>query len=61
MVVMVACRCHNHVVVMTTVVAASPRRTQNRPSELSRGPFCAAVRAEHEYGNENLPRAGLRL
>eukprot|EP00969_Alexandrium_andersonii_P353295 15439551-Alexandrium_andersonii.AAC.1 len=28
---------------------------------ISRGPFCAVVRAEREYGNDNLPGARLGL
>eukprot|EP00969_Alexandrium_andersonii_P341867 15110990-Alexandrium_andersonii.AAC.1 len=43
------------------VVTASPGRAHDWSSGLSRGPFCAAVRAEREYGNENLPGACLGL
>eukprot|EP00969_Alexandrium_andersonii_P077841 3433486-Alexandrium_andersonii.AAC.1 len=50
-VVMVACHCRNHSMVMTMVVLmASPKRAQNWSSELSRGPFCAVVCAEREHG-----------
>eukprot|EP00969_Alexandrium_andersonii_P311321 13756606-Alexandrium_andersonii.AAC.1 len=62
MVVMVACHCRNHNMVMTmVVVTASPKPAQNWSSELSRCPFCAVVRAEREYGHENLPGARLGL
>eukprot|EP00969_Alexandrium_andersonii_P303169 13401078-Alexandrium_andersonii.AAC.1 len=62
MVLMVACHCRNHDLLMTMVaVTAIPRWAQNWSSQLSRGPFCAVVRAEREYGNDNLPgaRSGL--
>eukprot|EP00969_Alexandrium_andersonii_P123895 5475219-Alexandrium_andersonii.AAC.1 len=60
MVVMVTCLCRNHNMVMITALAtASPRQDRNRSSELSRGPFCAVVRAAREYGHENLPGARL--
>eukprot|EP00969_Alexandrium_andersonii_P362741 15460364-Alexandrium_andersonii.AAC.1 len=49
------------VVVVVVVVMASPKQAQNRSPELSRGPFCAALRAERECGNENLPGARLGL
>eukprot|EP00969_Alexandrium_andersonii_P370944 15478426-Alexandrium_andersonii.AAC.1 len=39
------------------VVTPSPSRARNSSSEHSRGPFCATVRTEREYGNENLPGA----
>eukprot|EP00969_Alexandrium_andersonii_P341020 15073643-Alexandrium_andersonii.AAC.1 len=62
MVVMVTCHCRNHTMVMITVLAtASPKQARNRSSELSTGPSCAAVRAEREYGHENLPGARLGL
>eukprot|EP00969_Alexandrium_andersonii_P023069 1008986-Alexandrium_andersonii.AAC.1 len=62
MVAMVTCRCRNHDMVMQMVlVTASPKQVRNRSSELSRGPFCAVVRAEGEYGHENLPRARLGI
>eukprot|EP00969_Alexandrium_andersonii_P164754 7282923-Alexandrium_andersonii.AAC.1 len=48
-------------IVMMMVVMARPKQAQNRSPELSRGPFCAVVRAEREYFNENLPRARLGL
>eukprot|EP00969_Alexandrium_andersonii_P151234 6687237-Alexandrium_andersonii.AAC.1 len=31
-----------------------PKSAETRPAELSRGPFCAVLRAEREDGNENL-------
>eukprot|EP00969_Alexandrium_andersonii_P179888 7951381-Alexandrium_andersonii.AAC.1 len=42
-------------IIMVTVLW--PTSAQTRCPELSRGPFCAAVRAEREYGNESLPGA----
>eukprot|EP00969_Alexandrium_andersonii_P364116 15463436-Alexandrium_andersonii.AAC.1 len=62
MVVIVTCHRRNHGMVMMVVLAfARPKQAQNRSSELSRGPFRAVVRAEREYGNENLPGAPLGL
>eukprot|EP00969_Alexandrium_andersonii_P283629 12538906-Alexandrium_andersonii.AAC.1 len=62
MVVMVACHCRNRIMDMIMVLAtASPKQARNRSSELSRGLFCAVVRAEREYGHENLPGARLGL
>eukprot|EP00969_Alexandrium_andersonii_P024656 1076229-Alexandrium_andersonii.AAC.1 len=62
MVAMVACGCRNHNMVMTMVVAmASPKQARNRSSELSRGPFCAVFRAEHEYGHKTPTGARLGL
>eukprot|EP00969_Alexandrium_andersonii_P367285 15470383-Alexandrium_andersonii.AAC.1 len=56
----VACHCRVHDMVMVIVVAtACPKRAQDGNSEFSRGPFCVAVRAEREYGNESLPEARL--
>eukprot|EP00969_Alexandrium_andersonii_P028997 1265705-Alexandrium_andersonii.AAC.1 len=46
---------------ITMVMVAEPRSAQTWPPELSRGPFCAAFRAEREYCNENLPGARLGL
>eukprot|EP00969_Alexandrium_andersonii_P261243 11549262-Alexandrium_andersonii.AAC.1 len=34
-----------------------PTWAQTRSPELSRGPFCTVLRAEREYGNEDLPGA----
>eukprot|EP00969_Alexandrium_andersonii_P299829 13255090-Alexandrium_andersonii.AAC.1 len=39
------------------VMMASPKWFQARSPELPRSPFCAAVRAEREHGDEYLPRA----
>eukprot|EP00969_Alexandrium_andersonii_P055964 2466413-Alexandrium_andersonii.AAC.1 len=62
MVVMVTCHCRNDDMVMIMVLAtASPRQARNRSLELSRGPFCAVVRAERGCGHENLPGARLGL
>eukprot|EP00969_Alexandrium_andersonii_P146234 6467469-Alexandrium_andersonii.AAC.1 len=36
---------------------ANTKQVQTRSLELLRGPFCGALRAEREYGNENLARA----
>eukprot|EP00969_Alexandrium_andersonii_P323080 14275395-Alexandrium_andersonii.AAC.1 len=33
-----------------------PSWAQTPSPKLSRGPFCAVVRAEREYGSEDLPR-----
>eukprot|EP00969_Alexandrium_andersonii_P326430 14423071-Alexandrium_andersonii.AAC.1 len=38
-------------------VVASPKWARNRSAELSRGTFCAVVRAEPEYDNENISGA----
>ena len=54
---MVTCHCRNRKLVVMMVVVASPKQAQNRSPDLSRGPFCAVVRAEREYGNESLPGA----
>eukprot|EP00969_Alexandrium_andersonii_P312927 13826768-Alexandrium_andersonii.AAC.1 len=42
---------------LIVVMARRPTSAQTRSPELSRVPFCAAVRAERKYGNENLPGA----
>eukprot|EP00969_Alexandrium_andersonii_P103960 4587188-Alexandrium_andersonii.AAC.1 len=60
MVVTVACHCRNHDLV-AMMAATSPKQAWTRSPELSRGPFCAAVRAQREYGDENLPGACLGL
>eukprot|EP00969_Alexandrium_andersonii_P072928 3217766-Alexandrium_andersonii.AAC.1 len=36
-------------------MARRPRWARTRPPELSRGPSRAAVRAERDHGNEDLP------
>eukprot|EP00969_Alexandrium_andersonii_P051519 2262728-Alexandrium_andersonii.AAC.1 len=56
---MATCRSRHHAMVLTIsmVMVGRPKSAQTRPPELSRGPFCAALRAEREYDNENLPGA----
>eukprot|EP00969_Alexandrium_andersonii_P027091 1181389-Alexandrium_andersonii.AAC.1 len=57
---MVTCHGRRHKMVVMMVVT-SPTEAQNRSPVLSRGPFCAVLRAEREYGNENLPGARFGL
>eukprot|EP00969_Alexandrium_andersonii_P333843 14753677-Alexandrium_andersonii.AAC.1 len=38
-------------------MARRPKTAQTRSPKLSRGIFCAAVHAQREDGNDNLPRA----
>eukprot|EP00969_Alexandrium_andersonii_P114790 5076078-Alexandrium_andersonii.AAC.1 len=47
-------RHHPMVLTVVTVLVRRPRWAQTRSPEVSRGPFCAVVRAERGYGNENL-------
>eukprot|EP00969_Alexandrium_andersonii_P160632 7097857-Alexandrium_andersonii.AAC.1 len=63
MVVTAICRHHHHPMVLTTVMFLARRLTwaQTRSSELSRGPVCAAVRAEREDGNERPPGSSPRI
>eukprot|EP00969_Alexandrium_andersonii_P346825 15333195-Alexandrium_andersonii.AAC.1 len=49
------------VLTITMVLVRRPKSAQARCPELFRGPVCAVVRAEREYGNENLARARLGL
>eukprot|EP00969_Alexandrium_andersonii_P306376 13544505-Alexandrium_andersonii.AAC.1 len=60
---MVTCHDHHHPMVLTVmmVMVRTPKPAQTRSPELSRGPFCAIVRAEREHGNESLPGARLGL
>eukprot|EP00969_Alexandrium_andersonii_P107660 4749793-Alexandrium_andersonii.AAC.1 len=49
---------HNPMVLtITMVLVRTPKWAQTGSPELSRVPFCAVVRAEREYGNENIPGA----
>eukprot|EP00969_Alexandrium_andersonii_P366815 15469322-Alexandrium_andersonii.AAC.1 len=50
-------RHHAKMLTITMVLAGRPTSAGARPPEISRGPFCAADRAERECGNENLPEA----
>eukprot|EP00969_Alexandrium_andersonii_P279617 12359720-Alexandrium_andersonii.AAC.1 len=45
------------VLAIMTVLVRKSTWAQTRSPELSRGPFCAVVRAEREHGNDNLPGA----
>eukprot|EP00969_Alexandrium_andersonii_P318130 14052608-Alexandrium_andersonii.AAC.1 len=49
----------HHVMVLTivTVMVMRPRGVQTWSQELSRGPSCAAVRTEREYGSKKLSGA----
>eukprot|EP00969_Alexandrium_andersonii_P297899 13166755-Alexandrium_andersonii.AAC.1 len=54
---MAICYCGHHSLVLTIIMVMVPLPTsaEERHPELSRGPFCAIVRAVRECGNENLP------
>eukprot|EP00969_Alexandrium_andersonii_P041486 1818584-Alexandrium_andersonii.AAC.1 len=60
---MAICRHRHHAMVLTImmVMVRKPKSAQTRYPELSRGRFCACVRAEREYGNENLRGARFGL
>eukprot|EP00969_Alexandrium_andersonii_P267172 11806586-Alexandrium_andersonii.AAC.1 len=45
------------VLIIALVMVRTSKSALTRSPELSRGPFCTSVRAEREYGNENLPGA----
>eukprot|EP00969_Alexandrium_andersonii_P023031 1007417-Alexandrium_andersonii.AAC.1 len=47
-------RHHAMMLTITMVMVVRPTSAQTRPPDLSRGPFCAVVRAERECGNDNL-------
>eukprot|EP00969_Alexandrium_andersonii_P057275 2525492-Alexandrium_andersonii.AAC.1 len=53
------CHCRHHPMVLTImmVLVRGPKWAQTRSPELLRSSFCAVVRAEREYGNENLAGA----
>eukprot|EP00969_Alexandrium_andersonii_P349640 15431507-Alexandrium_andersonii.AAC.1 len=51
------CRHHPMVLTIMMVVVNGRKWAHNRPPELLRTSFCAAVRTEREYGTRNLAGA----
>eukprot|EP00969_Alexandrium_andersonii_P312386 13802281-Alexandrium_andersonii.AAC.1 len=49
------------VLTITMLMVRKPKSAQTRSTELPRGPFCATVCPEREYGIENLRGARLGL